>query len=184
MSRPAVFLDRDGTINVEKEYLHRIEDWEWIPGAIEAICRINQMGHLAIVITNQAGVARGYYEEGDIYALHARVDEVLAAAGARIDGYYFCPHHPEYGKMRQCNCRKPEPGLLLAAQRDFDIDLAKSFMIGDKAIDVQFAQRVGVSPILVMTGYGRQERVKVGKEVLVATDISHAVAIIEKYNHH
>lgn len=175
MSRPAVFLDRDGTINVEKEYLYRIEDWEWIPGAIEAIKRINQMGYLAIVVTNQAGVARGYYGESDVVALHRKVDEMLANEGAWIDGYYYCAHHKEYGEIRDCLCRKPSPGMLFEAKRDFDIDLKKSYMIGDKAIDMQAALNAGVVPIMVMTGYGKVEHAQIRSQVQVERDLLSAV---------
>lgn len=173
--RPAVFLDRDGTLNVEKEYLHRLEDWEWIPGAVEAIRQINQMGYLVIVVTNQAGVARGYYGESDVHALHGKVDEMLSTEGARIDGYYYCPHHPGYGEIRDCTCRKPEPGMLLAAQRDFGIDMTRSFMVGDKALDVEAAQRAGVIPMLVMTGYGAEERNKLPPGIECAPDVLGAV---------
>lgn len=178
MSRPAVFLDRDGTLNVEKEYLHRIEDWEWIPGAVEAVRMINQMGYLAIVVTNQAGVARGYYNEHNIDVLHRRVDKILEVEGARIDAYYYCPHHPEHGDVRNCDCRKPAPGMLFAAQRDFDIDLTRSFMIGDKAIDVAAGVAAGVTPVMVMTGYGVVESSLVGGAFYRASDINSACQLI------
>lgn len=178
-SRLAVFLDRDGTINVEKEYLHRVEDWEWIPGAVEAIRRINDMGYLAIVVTNQAGVARGYYEEAQIHALHAAVDSMLELAGARIDAYYYCPHHPEFGDVRMCECRKPGTGMLMAAQRDFDIDLKNSYLIGDKVLDIQAARKAGVTPILVMTGYGKEQDRMVPVEVIHKLDILAAAEYIE-----
>lgn len=180
MSRPAVFLDRDGTINVEKEYLHRIADWEWIPGAIEAIRRINDMGYLVVVVTNQAGVARGYYDEAQIHALHAAVDGLLDKAHARIDAYYYCPHHPEFGDVRACECRKPGAGMLMAAQCDFDIDLGNSYLIGDKALDIQAAQKAGVTPILVMTGYGKEQDRIVSAEVIRRPDILAAAEYIER----
>lgn len=180
MSRPAVFLDRDGTINVEKEYLHRIEDWEWIPGAIEAIRLINRMGYLAIVVTNQAGIARGYYDEAAVHSLHDQVDALLASEGARIDAYYYCPHHPEFGDVRVCECRKPGTGMLMAAQRDFDIDLENSYLIGDKALDIESAQKMDVRPILIMTGYGKEQDRDVSAEVIRRQDILAAVEYIEK----
>jgi D-glycero-D-manno-heptose 1,7-bisphosphate phosphatase len=154
MERPAVFLDRDGTLNVEKGHLYRFEDWEWIPGAIEAIKVINSMGYLAIVVSNQGGIARGYYNADQVRMLHRAVDGLLISAGARIDAYYFCPHHPEHGDSRWCSCRKPEPGMLFQAKQDFKIDLMKSWLIGDKQTDVEAALRASVSPILVKTGYG------------------------------
>ena len=175
MSRRAVFLDRDGTLNVEKEYLHRAEDWEWIPGAIEAIRLLNQAGFVVIVTTNQSGVARGVYSEQAVRELHASVDRWLAAEGAHVDGYYYCPHHPQYGSVRDCDCRKPAPGLLLAAAREHDIDLKNSYVVGDKASDVGAALAVGATPILVATGYGKAERAKVDAKVPFVADVLAAV---------
>ncbi len=157
MARPAVFIDRDGTLNVEKNYLHRFEDWEWIPGAVEAIRAFNEAGFLAIVISNQAGVARKMYSVADIDRLHARVDDELRRLGARIDAYYYCPHHPGFGVNRVCACRKPAPGLIFQAQRDWDIDLTRSWMIGDKMSDIEAGWAAGVESILVATGYGATE---------------------------
>lgn len=178
MARPAVFIDRDGTLNVEKNYLHKWEDWEWIPGAVEAIQRLNAAGYLVIVVTNQAGIARGYYTEADVLELHQRVDEDLKKQGGRIDGYYYCPHHPEYGEVRDCSCRKPEPGMLLQAAREHDIDLPRSFMIGDKAADIEAGLAVGATPILVLTGYGEMERAEVPPVTFIARDIASAVSWI------
>lgn len=152
MARPAIFVDRDGTLNVEKNYLHRFEDWEWIPGAVEAIKAFNEAGYLVIVISNQAGVARGMYSEADINRLHAHVDEELCRLSARIDAYYYCPHHPEFGENRDCACRKPSPGLIFQAQQDWGIDLSRSWMIGDKMSDIEAGEIAGVKSMLV--GYG------------------------------
>lgn len=157
MARPAVFVDRDGTLNVEKTYLYRFEDWEWIPGAVEAIKAFNEAGFLVIVISNQAGVARGMYSEADINLLHVRVDDELRRLGARIDAYYYCPHHPEFTEERTCNCRKPAPGLLFRAADELVIDLSRSWMIGDKLIDVEAGQAANLPTILVRTGYGKTE---------------------------
>jgi len=175
----AVFMDRDGTINVEKNYLHKIDDWEWIQGAIEAIRRINQMGFKAVVVSNQAGVARGYYDMVAVEALHNAVDEQLTAAQAHIDGYYFCPHHPDFGSMQSCSCRKPEPGMLLAASRDLNIDLNQSYLIGDKRSDIEAALACGVTPVLVRTGYGAEEIAHCPPHVTVCDDILDAVRFIE-----
>jgi len=155
--RPAIFLDRDGTINVEKNYLYRFEDWEWIPGAQAAIARLNRAGFLVVVVSNQAGIARGFYTEQDVMSLHERVLVDLNGSGGNIDAFYYCPHHPEHGDNRGCDCRKPSPGMLLEAARTLNIDLSKSWMIGDKAIDIQAGQLAGVSTILVRTGYGEGE---------------------------
>ena len=179
MGRAAIFLDRDGTINVEKGYLYRFEDWEWIPGAVEAIRRINLMGYLAIVVTNQAGIARGYYDAEAVHELHTKVDCLLERVGAHIDGYYYCPHHPDHGEFRSCTCRKPEPGMLLQACRDFDIDLNRSWLIGDKLSDIEAGLRAGVSPILVQTGYGERENSVAHTGVCLKADVLSAVQSIE-----
>ena len=178
MSKPAVFIDRDGTINVEKNYLHRYEDWEWTPGAINAIKVLNDAGFLVIVVTNQAGVARGMYGEDDILRLHEQVDRELASHGAHVDGYYYCPHHPDHGETRECECRKPEPGMLLEAQRDHDIDMNSSYMIGDKLSDVEAGMAAHVKSILVTTGYGAEAAAKLPPDAHTAANLSEAVQMI------
>lgn len=158
--RRAVFLDRDGTINVEKDYLYRIEDFEFIPGAPEAIKRLKDAGFLVIVVTNQSGVARGYYTLEDVNRLHDHIQNELEKIGTSIDAFYVCPHHPTEGigdYSRECDCRKGNPGMLLQAAKDFDIDLARSIMVGDKLADVEAGRRSGCVPYLVLTGYGMQE---------------------------
>jgi D-glycero-D-manno-heptose 1,7-bisphosphate phosphatase len=135
----AVFLDRDGVINVEKGYVHRIEEFELLPGVPLAIRILKEAGFLVIVVTNQSGVARGYYPMDAVHRLHRHLDTELAAFGACIDAYYVCPHHPEHGigdLKATCSCRKPLPGMLEQAAADFGIDLIKSYMIGDKSSDV------------------------------------------------
>jgi D-glycero-D-manno-heptose 1,7-bisphosphate phosphatase len=156
--RPAAFLDRDGTLNVEKNYLYRIEDWEWIPGAVDAIAQLNDAGYAVIVVTNQAGIARGLYGESDLQDLHLMVDADVRRAGARVDGFYFCPHHPEHGARVACHCRKPEPGMLLQAAADHALDLGRSFMIGDRESDIEAGRRCGAQSLLVATGYGVRTR--------------------------
>jgi D-glycero-D-manno-heptose 1,7-bisphosphate phosphatase len=183
MKKEAVFLDRDGTLNVEKGYLFRLENWEWIPGAVEAIIRINRMGFIAVVVTNQAGIARGYYADAAVLNLHQGVDKLLARAGAYIDAYYYCPHHPEYGAVRECTCRKPSAGLLFKAQLDHNIDLSRSWLIGDKMSDVEAGFRAGVRPILVQTGYGAQEIVFADSKLRVEKDVLSAVRHIELVRH-
>jgi len=145
--RPAVFLDRDGVLNVDKGYLYRREDFEWMPGAIAAVKRLNGMGYLVFVVTNQSGVARGYYRENDVTALHAWMNGQLGLHGARIDKFYYCPHHtegsvPEYATA--CECRKPLPGLILAAFAEWDVDRARSFLVGDKDSDLAAAAAAGI----------------------------------------
>lgn len=155
----AVFLDRDGTINEEKNYLHLPEDFVFIPGVPQAIRRLNQAGFLVVVVTNQSGVARGYFELTDVQRLHEHVACGLAAEQAHVDGFYICPHHPEAGQgleRRQCDCRKGAPGLLLQAAEELHIDLQQSFMVGDKDADLEAGRRAGCTPFLVLTGYGTE----------------------------
>jgi len=178
MSKRAVFLDRDGTLNVEKNYLYRFEDWEWIPGAIDAIRRFNHAGFLVIVVTNQAGIARGMYGDSEVHKLHRQVDSVLAALDARIDAYYYCPHHPEYGDNLVCDCRKPAPGMILRAQKDWDIDLSRSYIVGDKRADVDAGLTAGVTPILVGTGYGAESRAMIAADVRCVADVGAAARMI------
>lgn len=157
MATPAVFLDRDGTMIEDAGYLWRASDVRWFPGTSEAIGLLNRAGFLVCVTTNQAGVARGYYGEDDVRALHAHMATHLESGGARIDAWFYCPHHPEAAVSRyrvQCDCRKPEPGMIRQACAQFDIDLARSFVIGDKRLDVESAVRAGARGILVRTGYG------------------------------
>ena len=179
-SKTAVFIDRDGTVNVEKNYLHKIEDWEWIPGVIEAIKKLNRIGLQVIVVSNQAGIARGYYDEQAVKALHRQVEELLEKEQAKIDGFYFCPHHPDFSAGGPCRCRKPEPGMLQQASQDFDIDLTRSFMIGDKLSDIEAGRRCGAMPILVRTGYGQQAAEKCDPSVVIKNDLSDAVQYIEQ----
>ena len=179
MLRPAIFLDRDGTLNVEKNYLYKPSDWEWIPGAIETIRSFNQAGYLVIVVTNQAGIARGFFSSAEVESLHRHVDGMLAAKGARVDGYYYCPHHSDFSGP--CDCRKPKPGMLLRAQSDHQIDMSRSWMIGDKLIDVQAGLAAGVRSMLVLTGYGAKEQAQLPQGVLstdsVATAAQHILSL-------
>ncbi len=158
--KKAVFLDRDGTINVEKGYVHRAEDFEFIPGAPQAIGMLRDAGFLVIVVTNQSGVARGYYSLEDVHRLHGHMDSELAAYGTVVDAYCICPHHPmgEVGEFAKvCDCRKPLPGMLLEAAAKFSIDLGSSYMVGDKLTDVEAALAAGCRPVFVTTGYGADE---------------------------
>lgn len=159
MSRPAVFLDRDGTINEEVGYIHELERLNLIPGAAEVIRKLNEMGVPVVLATNQSGPARGFYPESWIHQLNQRLNHLLAAEGARLDALYYCPHLPD-GSVPEfslaCDCRKPEPGMLIQAAQEHDLDLARSFMIGDKATDVEVGERAGAHTILLTSGYGSQ----------------------------
>jgi len=155
----AVFIDRDGTINEEKEYLFRTDDFVFIPGAPQAIRLLNEAGFLVIVVTNQSGVARGYYTEEDVHLLHRHIASHLERHGARVDAWFYCPHHPagRGSYALPCRCRKPLPGMLMEAAGRFGIDLETSVMIGDKLVDVQAGIAAGCRSILVRTGYGSEE---------------------------
>jgi D-glycero-D-manno-heptose 1,7-bisphosphate phosphatase len=177
MVKRAIFLDRDGTINVEKEYLFQIADFEFIPGVPEAIRMINEAGFLVIVVTNQSGVARGYYCEEDVEVLHRHIASELQRAGAHVDGWLYCPHHPS-GRgsyALPCDCRKPLPGMLQEAARRYDIDLENSIMIGDKLADVEAGLAAGCRTVLVRTGYGAEEAEQAGPETMICDDLRAAV---------
>lgn len=145
--RPTAFLDRDGVLNRDHGYVHRSEDFEWLPGAREAVKHLNDAGYLAIVVSNQAGIARGLYAPADVERLHRWINTELAKVGAHVDAFYYCPHHPTEGKgeyRRVCDCRKPAAGMLLQAIREWPIDPTRSFMVGDKEIDMQAAAAAGI----------------------------------------
>jgi D-glycero-D-manno-heptose 1,7-bisphosphate phosphatase len=154
--RPAAFLDRDGTMVVEKEYLADPDRIEVIPHATDAVRLLNQRGCWVIGVTNQSGVARGYFGEDVVRLMNARVIDLYAQAGARIDRIYYCPHYPTSG-VPPCACRKPQRGMIDQAIRDLPIDLSRSVVIGDRADDIQLAHTIGAPGILVLTGYGREE---------------------------
>ncbi|WP_456392333.1 D-glycero-beta-D-manno-heptose 1,7-bisphosphate 7-phosphatase [Nitratifractor sp.] len=144
--RPALFLDRDGVINFDRGYLYRIEDFAFIPGILERILEAQRRGYLPVIVTNQSGIGRGYYRREDFEALTAWMLERMGEAGIEIERsqVFYCPHTPEEG----CRCRKPEPGMLLEAAKRFDLDLSRSWMIGDKASDIQAAKAAGVGHTL------------------------------------
>jgi D-glycero-D-manno-heptose 1,7-bisphosphate phosphatase len=155
----AVFLDRDGTINEDVGYVSKPEELMIYPWAASAVRLINQAGMKAIVITNQSGVARGFCSEQEVEKIHQRMIEEIAQSGAWIDAVYYCPHHPEIGDERYrmaCECRKPRSGLLHKAAREHGIDLARSYVIGDKTSDIELGQSEGLRSVLVLTGYGRE----------------------------
>jgi len=155
----AVFLDRDGTINEEVGYLDRLEKLRLVPGAAEAIRLINRSGMKAVVVTNQSGVARGFFTEAFVDEVHSHLREMLQEEGASLDGFYFCPHHPTEGRgryLRSCNCRKPSPGLLLRAIEELSLEPERSYMVGDTLKDIEAASRIGARGILVRTGYGAE----------------------------
>jgi len=164
MTQQAVFLDRDGTLNEDAGYPGNFGQITIYPGSFEAVRGLNEAGLLAIVVSNQSGVGRGFFGEADVELIHREMGAAFASRGARIDAFYFCPHFeggadPRYAVA--CDCRKPRPGLALRAAADFDLDLARSYMIGDKPDDIAFARNIGAAPVLVLTGQGRASRMRV-----------------------
>lgn len=152
----AVFLDRDGTVTEEVGYLRDLGMLRLIPGAGAAIRRLNEAGYLVILVTNQSGVARGYFPESLVHEAHEKLALMLAADGARLDGVFYCPHHPKAGNSHytiDCDCRKPATGLVDRAAKDLSIDLPQSYMVGDKWSDVEMGQRAGMRSILVRSGF-------------------------------
>lgn len=158
--RRAVFLDRDGTVADEVGYVNHLSRFRLYPWSAEAIRRINTAGLAAVVVTNQAGVARGYFPEELIQQVNEKMKRELAAAGARLDAVYYCPHHPAVGEppyRQNCRCRKPLPGMIESAVEDLNLTLDGSVVIGDRYLEVEMAHRLGLRAALVLTGYGRGE---------------------------
>jgi len=158
--RPAVFIDRDGTINEQMGYINHLSRFRMLPGVGEAIRLLNERDLLVIVISNQSGVARGYFPMDLVHRVHDLMKEALEKSSARVDAVFFCPHYPtgsvpEY--TMQCNCRKPKTGLVEEACRSFDIDLKNSFVVGDRYTEIELSRRLNIKGILVRTGYGLGE---------------------------
>lgn len=153
---PAIFLDRDGTLNVDHGYVHEIDNFEFIDGTIEALQALKKMGYALVLVTNQSGIARGLFTEDQFMQLTEWMDWSLADRDVDLDGIYFCPHLPDAtveAYRQQCDCRKPQPGMLLSAQQHLDIDMASSYMVGDKIEDMQAALAAGVgTKVLVRSG--------------------------------
>lgn len=158
--RPAVFMDRDGCLTEEVGYVNHPSRIRLLPRTAEAVRRLNRAGVVAVMVTNQSGVARGYFSEETLHATNERLRRELDAGGARLDGLYVCMHHPREGQppyRADCDCRKPRPGLLTRAAAELGLDLGASVMVGDKLSDVAAGQSVGAAGVLVLTGYGRGE---------------------------
>lgn len=177
-SRRFVLLDRDGTVNVEVDYLSDPDQLRLYPGVGAALRRLRDLGFGLVVLTNQSGIARGKFDIPTLERVHARLAELLAAEGVALDGIYYCPHAPEDG----CGCRKPLPGMVERAVAELGVDPERSFMIGDKRIDVEMARAVGAAGILVRTGYGAETeaRGQVPEGVAVVDDLPAAAAFIER----
>ena len=191
MARPAVFLDRDGTMIEDVGYLSRMADVRWFPWTAEAIRLLNRAGFLVVVTTNQSGIARGYYSEDDLRRIHEAMAAHLSDCGAVVDHWLYCPHHPSAdldAYRSACDCRKPEPGMIRQACGRCEIDLARSFGIGDKLADVGAATRAGARGVLVRTGYGddvaRAHEGRVPGAAYVADDLMAAVSWLLAANGH
>lgn len=156
----AIFLDRDGTMNEEVGYVNHLSRFQLFDFTAEAVRLINEAGWRAIMITNQSGVARGYFPEELLLKVHRQLEESLKRQGARLDAIYYCPHHPTIGEppyRQDCDCRKPKPGLLVRAAQDFGLDLAQCFVVGDRYRDIEMAHAAGARGVMVLTGYGLGE---------------------------
>ena len=178
----AIFLDRDGTINKDLGYLHEIENFEFEINALKGLKKMAQLGYLIFVVTSQSGIARGYYSEDDYFRLEGWMEQRLLEEEVKISKSYFCPHHPKKAKIKKylknCNCRKPKPGMLLAGAREFNLDLAKSWMIGDKTSDILAGKNAGCRTIMVKTGQGGKDGKYEVKPDFIAQDLLAAAEII------
>jgi D-glycero-D-manno-heptose 1,7-bisphosphate phosphatase len=178
MTKKAVFLDRDGTLNIDVGYPSRYDQIDIYPQSFEAVRRLNKEGLLAIVVTNQSGVGRGLLSEEDLRDIHSRLSASFSRHKARLDAIYYCPHYilSEDSRYRkECDCRKPKPGLARQAASDFGIDLAHSYMIGDKTEDVLFGMNIGAVPVLVLTGAGGESRSQLSARNVVPAHVAAGV---------
>jgi D-glycero-D-manno-heptose 1,7-bisphosphate phosphatase len=182
--RRAIFLDRDGTLNVDVGYLHALEDLALFPWTIDALRMLKRAGYLLVVISNQSGIALGFIDDGFVERAHQAIQQRLARVGIALDGFYYCPHHPDASRKdlrKNCECRKPRPGMIHQAARELDIDLSQSWTIGDKWIDVQVGHSAGTKSILVRTGWGAhaERRRPEGQRVdAICDNLMHAVTTI------
>jgi D-glycero-D-manno-heptose 1,7-bisphosphate phosphatase len=174
--RRFVLLDRDGTLIVERHYLSRPEDVQLLPGALAGLQRLRQLGLGLVVITNQSGIGRGYFDQAALDAVHARLRQLLQDGGVHLDGIYVCPHGPEDG----CACRKPATGLVRQAAAELGFEPAEAFVIGDKASDVEMGRRLGATTLLVRTGYGREHEQGKVQADFVVDDLGAVAEVITK----
>jgi D-glycero-D-manno-heptose 1,7-bisphosphate phosphatase len=154
-TRPAIFFDRDGVLNKDRDYVYKIDDWYWIEGAIEAIKRCNELDYYVFVVTNQSGIGRGYYTEEDVHTIHTYMEDELKNHGAHIDAIRYCPHHRdaliiEY--QMECKCRKPAPGMLRDLLSCWPVDISRSVLVGDKPTDLEAAKQAGIEALLYKGG--------------------------------
>ncbi len=187
-TRRAIFLDRDGTINQEVDFLRRIEDVRILPGVAKGLIELKAAGFTLVVVSNQSGLARGIFDEGDLANVQLEIKRQLAAHGASLDGAYFCPHHPSQGVIadlvHECDCRKPKPGLILMAAQEMGLALAGSYMIGDRLRDVACGKAAGVKSVLVESGRHLEDGAPRSLDEtpdFIARDFSAAVAWILRH---
>jgi D-glycero-D-manno-heptose 1,7-bisphosphate phosphatase len=172
MKQKAVFIDRDGTLIEEVNFLHRVEDLRYFPFTDEAVRRLKERGFLVVLVTNQSGIGRGIYTEDEMDAVHARIQADLTE---KLDAIYFCPHLPD----GECACRKPRLGMIESALADLPIDLENSWMIGDKILDVELGLNAGIKPIMVLTGYGEKHLPRLARPPFaIAENLLEAVKIV------
>jgi D,D-heptose 1,7-bisphosphate phosphatase len=157
----ALFLDRDGVLNKEVNYLSDPKDFQLLDGTIEALKILKKKGYLLIVVTNQSGIARGYFTEEILNAIHDKMKKILESNEIFLDDIIYCPHHPKF--TGECDCRKPKPGMIFQARDKYNIDLDNSFMVGDTLKDIKAGKNAGCKTILVLTGHGLKEREKIGE---------------------
>lgn len=155
----AIFLDRDGVINEEVSYLSNLDDFQLIEGSTEALRILKDLGYFLIVITNQAGIARGYFTEDTLKEIHNKMAQILKQNNIELDDIFYCPHHPDF--TGACNCRKPNPGMILQAKDKYNINLRESFMVGDTLNDIETGLAADCQTVLVLTGYGIEEKKKI-----------------------
>jgi len=187
MGHVGIFLDRDGTINQEVDYVRSTDEFHLIEGSAPGIRELNEQGWQVFVVTNQSGIARGFLTETQLAEIHSTLEKALRAHGASIDAIYYCPHHPDFGKppyRAVCDCRKPNIGMITRAIHEFDLDLERLFVVGDRLLDMQMGRAAGARCILVRTGYGERElelcRADGGSPDYVADNLSDAVQYIKR----
>ena len=183
VSAPAVFLDRDGTLIEEIGYLNDLSRLKLFPYSIDAVRLLNRAGFQIVVVTNQAGIARGIVSESFVHQAHQHIDALMRAGGARIDAFYYCPHHPDGvvdGFNVACTCRKPSPGLWQRAAQDLDLDLSRSFSVGDRRLDAEAGQAAGTTTVLVKTGHGAAEPATDASTPVVSDLAAAAAYILER----
>lgn len=180
-ARRCVFLDRDGVLNVERHYLSDPKDVELLPGVIEGLRQLQALGLYLVVVTNQSGIGRGYFELKTLDAIHGRLESLLARGGVHLDGIYYCPHHPADG----CRCRKPNTLLAERAANDLGFSIRESFMVGDKPCDIEFGNQISATTFLVTTGYGREVlESQATRPDYAAADLIEVASLVKDYLAH